>query len=302
MTLDALKTAALDDDDQEIISAPKIDGMSIPAPVAGPSKPRSFFPAPFRIPLDCSGPDSSRSSTPIHLATRFRSASVFSNRAEEELRKKRHESVQRLRSTWELINEKYGSVLPEEDDEIDLRRCKVVKDRGYLRRQERREFGEITDNEEESSVLGGPDVAEFDSDEDELGAWDDRSGLDLQIPDPESPPRRTQEDEDDLQAFLRAEAERRLVTADTQDDGDSSGASSDGERGRTTSSWGLDDGYEAMPWRMRRTRISVGLEDLFPEYDGMKDGSEDELLQQDSDAEEATRTVPVTHGHEVRLA
>ncbi len=274
--------------------------MTTVGPVAGPSKPRSFFPPPFRLAHDQLAPSSSRSSTPSFLAPQcFRSASVNSSRADEDLRKKRHESVQRLRSTWELINEKYGSVLPEEDDEIDLRRCKVVKDRGYLRRQERREFGEISDAEEESSLLGGPDMAEFESDEDELGAWDDRSGLDLQVPKPEegaSPPRRTQEDEDDLRAFLRAEAERKLAAGEVQVDSSESGSSSEDEEGGwTTPSWGRDEDSGDLSPRSRRTTISVGLADLFPEEeDRMGNDSEDELLRQDSDAEEATRTVPAT--------
>jgi len=232
-----------------------------------------------------------------------------SSRADEELRKKRTESVKRLRTTWELINEKYGSVLPEEDDEIDLRRGKVVKDRGWLRRQERREFGEISDRDEESSVLGGPETVSFDSDEDELGAWDERSGLDIQVPELEeepSPPRRTQEDEDDLKAFLRAEVERKLALGDVPEEERSENSSSEDEgTGWTTSSWGgREDSLDALSPRLRRTRISVGLEDLFPaDEDRMEEESEDELLRHDSDAEQAIQVVAATINHEeVRLA
>jgi len=284
--------------------------MSEPSPVAGPSKPRFFFPPPFRISESRPPSTTSRSSTPLYLVPqRFRSVSVVSSRADEELRKKRTESVKRLRTTWELINEKYGSVLPEEDDEIDLRRGKVVKDRGWLRRQERREFGEISDRDEESSVLGGPETVSFDSDEDELGAWDERSGLDIQVPELEeepSPPRRTQEDEDDLKAFLRAEVERKLALGDVPEEERSENSSSEDEgTGWTTSSWGgREDSLDALSPRLRRTRISVGLEDLFPaDEDRMEEGSEDELLRHDSDAEQAIQVVAATINHEeVRLA
>lgn len=230
----------------------------------------------------------------------------MTNGAEDELRKKRHESVQRLKSTWELINEKYGSVLPEEDDEIDLRRCKIVKDRGYLRRQDRREFGEMSDleDEEESSILGGPETVAFDSDEDELGDWEGRSGLDLQMPEPEEeppPPKRTQEDDEDLKSFLRAESERRLAlgnddrrsgrSSDSSSRSSSSGGSTSGDDdgGWTSSSWGPGETF-GMSSRSRGSSISVGLDDLFKEDDSVE-ASEDELLRQDSDAEEATRVV-----------
>ena len=278
--------------------------LPAPSAIPGPSKHRSFFPAPFRVTATRPAISSSKSSTLVCLPPeRFRFASIVSSRADQELRKKRHESVQRLRSTWELINEKYGSVLPEEDDEIDLRKCNIVKDRGYLRRQERREFGEISGTEE-SPVTGGLDTLAFDADEDELGAWDERSGLDLQVPEPEmkeAPPRRTQEDEDDLRAFLRAEAERRSVAGEDDvvedvEDGSSSGSSSRDEGGDwTISSWDPDQTSVTLSPRLRKTTISVGLKDLFSDCEAASDDiSEDEILRDNSDDEEATRKVPVT--------
>ena len=274
------------------------------AAVAGPSKPKSFFPPPFQIPK--SRPHlPSRSVTPAQVNPHpFRSSSISSSPADEDLQKKRHESVQRLRSTWELINEKYGSILPEDDDEIDLKRWRVVKDRGRLRNQERREFGGF---EEEDPVLDGPERFEFDSDEDELGAWDHRSGLDLQVLEVEkrkSTPSRTLEDEDDLRSFLGAEAARKLAIGDDDDDARGSASSSGTEgAGWTTSSWAPDDGSARSFPPSRRTSISVGLEDLFPEEKwGMDDASEDELLRDDSDADEATRVVPaVSLIYEVRF-
>ncbi|ORX39160.1 hypothetical protein BD324DRAFT_618687 [Kockovaella imperatae] len=196
----------------------------------------SFFPQPFKI--DSYRPPaehySSRANTPSFATpsrTFSRSSSVFSTsnnsyatRVEkyksEKLEKERYESALKLKSTWETIYEKYGSVNPDEDDEIDINTGKIVIDRGRLRSMSARAFGELEDEDTRSSL--GPDDWVFESDEDELGAWDERSGLDDQFPDPAVTramrPGWTREDQEDLDSFLRAESVRRTTQEEDNDE------------------------------------------------------------------------------------
>jgi len=269
-----------------------------PAPVAGPSPPRRFFVDPFKV-TDYQPPpnSSSRSGTPLYLPGRFRSVSLARTEREEDanesrLRNARHHSVLRLKSAWDLLLEKYGNVQLQDDDEVDLFTGRIVKDRGRLKALQRLEFGDSLEAERaEESFLGseGPSEPAFDSDEDELVGWDDRSGLDLQMPEPEeeyAPPPRTREDEEDLRAFLRAEADRKAASEDEEE---SQHDSSDDERGFTRSSTSSSRGWSP---RSHGTRITVDLEGLA--FDGAsREDSEDELLQRTSDAEDAVRTDPV---------
>ena len=176
------------------------------------------------------GTSSSRSTTPSlanpprslsRSSSVFSSFSSFASRVDkyksDKLQKERYESALRLQTTWEALAEKYGSIPPEEDDEVDLRTGKIVKDRGKLRELEAREFGELQDEP-------GYEGWEFDSDEDEIGVWDERSGLDEQFPKYMAAEKAwTKEDENDLASFLRAEAARRRAqgsaeSEDTEED------------------------------------------------------------------------------------
>ncbi|GFZ47322.1 hypothetical protein JCM24511_05065 [Saitozyma sp. JCM 24511] len=285
---------------------------------AGPSTPSGFFPAPFRVseyrrsstPYRSSTPAACSSPGPGYLPPRFRSSSVVSRSGEDEtLRSQRFESVQRLKSTWELLAEKYGSVELEDDDEVDILSGRVVRDRGRLRSLDRREFGEISENEQEVdtetevSVTGdggskrGDGDEEDEEDQDELGEWGERSGLDMQTPAPEErppEPRWTEEDEADLESFLREEAKRRTAIP-----GEGlSGRRSSGEPG-SEAGWESeeDQSDRDIPFvispRRHGTRVYNELEDLFPEDENVSEvsaeESEDELLEVD---EEATRKTP----------
>ncbi|WWD21303.1 hypothetical protein CI109_105787 [Kwoniella shandongensis] len=284
--------------------------MSSPAPAAGPSR-VGYSTTPFRQldTLSYSRPplsSSSRSSTPLYPnGARFRSGSVFSREQfkKEEISRKRQESRNRLRSTWDLLFEKYRDV--EDDDEIDLVTGEVVKDRGRLRAVAGRDFGEISESDEDgegSSALDGPEVFEFESDEDEIGDWDDRSGLDPQLPDSEDVeeeeeqrPAWTTDDQHDYEEFMRAEAMRKRDDSDEDDAEDldrnlsfrtpSAPPSSDHEFDKHISP------------RSRGTRILPlpSLDDLF-KSDGEDDeeSSEDELAVIDNDSDgEILRFIPV---------
>lgn len=179
--------------------------------------------------------------------------------------------------------EKYGDIDPEDDDEIDLVTGKVVKIRGRLKKLIPRDFGEVTEDEEEEEVEGS-EVFTFDDDEDELGAWDERSGLDDQGPgedeEEENEMRRpwTMEDDVDLQAFLRAESIRKEEARERGEESEEEDQAESGKDSRRSSSPGLD------------------LRNLFREDSlSLQEDSEDELLAQTSEAEEATRVeVPDT--------
>lgn len=280
-------------------------------PIAGPST-RPYFPPTLRLDEELYQPsNSSRASSPAggpryasrppsrppsRGQSRARSASVFSGinvdgrRYDERIRKKRYESVQRLKSAWELLLEKYGTVQVEDDDEIDLMTGEVVRNRGRLLELEPREFGQVSDGEYESEddELG----TAFDSDEDELGAWDERSGLDNQDEEEEPPPapvvRWTVDDQADLDVFLRLEKERRKR------------AGEEGEKDGMEV-WGPNE--DDVPLRLPVRSCSVsrrpseGTEEI-PILGAATGDSDDELLAQTSDAEEATRVAYVPSGGE----
>ena len=85
----------------------------------------------------------------------------------------------------------------------------IIRSRGRLEQLDGRDFGEI-DESEASTDEGGPDVSEFGEDEDELGAWDVRSGLDEQngtpLEDEGMDEKGNEEDARLLKAFMLAEA------------------------------------------------------------------------------------------------
>lgn len=218
---------------------------------------------------------------------RFRTAIHYRSWADRELRRKLHDSHLRLVDTFDAIGQKYGSVPLEEDDEIDIFTGKITRDRGRLRSLESRPFAEgmeffdeaIEDDGEaqkrwHSEPVAGPESVVFGDDEDELGDWDERSGLDPQMPPPEIEQPWTTEDLEDLNAFLRAEAASRERSA----------------------SRGVDYNYADSQLRPSRTAKqqaqpesspSARLEDLF-----LQESDEDELLltggQPESDWEDVT--------------
>ncbi|KAL7421277.1 hypothetical protein Q5752_004162 [Cryptotrichosporon argae] len=243
-----------------------------------------------------------RSSSPAVARGRSRSVSVSASASarpafldDADFQRKRHNSTQRLRAVWELILDKYGSIAPEDDDEVDLTTGRVTRDRGRIRELAERsyEFGELTDfavDDDEAGTadgddddgIGGPEYAEFDSDEDELGDWGDRSGLDPQddAAEPAEMAPWTAEDDGDLQEFLRAERKRMEAVGPV--DESESDESLDGEAR-----------WRGVEPRDRGTRISEELPDAFSEMEE----DEDELAADDEDARDARRTTPLPHNY-----
>ncbi|WVW79492.1 hypothetical protein I302_101461 [Kwoniella bestiolae CBS 10118] len=246
---------------------------------------------------------SGRSSTPIFYpnGARFRSQSVLSTSQKEDelINKKRLDSFHKLKSSWDLLKEKYGSISLEDDDEIDLRTGKVVKDRGRLREYVGRDFGEVSDTEETQTQTDGESKGEgyeIDSDEDEIGLWDERSGLDPQVAEPpllwevERNLRRTkswvsEEDQDDLKEFLSMEAQRNRLLGNDDDDDVSE---DEGVPEPESEELNYDDRESREESRFRGTRIlpvSATLDDLFASDQDKEDTSEDELQLIDSEGE-----------------
>lgn len=184
----------------------------------------SSSPAPYQLPYPVAGPSRSSSVTVPSPKTgpRFRTIVHPEHRIDRELKQKLRASQARLQAEFDNIAEKYSSVQPEDDDEIDLWDFSIKKDRGVIDTLDERPFAEGSDFlgeaiEDEQDGLArfqteptmGPDKVQFPPDMDELGDWGENSGLDPQFPTVEIENDWTIEDLCDLDRFLQAEAERR---------------------------------------------------------------------------------------------
>ncbi|ODO06722.1 hypothetical protein I350_04081 [Cryptococcus amylolentus CBS 6273] len=272
--------------------------MSAANAIAGPSRPSYPYTAhstpllrraESTFTLSSGAIASSRSSTPLiasHGPRIIRSGSVFSKEQwkKEEISRRRQESRDKLKSSWDVLFDKYKDV--EDDDEVDLLTGRIVKDRGSLRSLLRpMHFGEDVDGDDEDSSVNGNH--EFESDEDELGDWEGRSGLDSQLPEYESVvdsgPAWTTEDDEDFREFMRAEERRKTMYGDEEEEDPEDDAQSLAE--------GLNSAFsdtEKSP-RSLGTRIlaTPTLADLF------QSGSEDEFEADIRDThDEASRKTP----------
>lgn len=220
--------------------------------------------------------------------------------SEEKLIKERKENLERWRIEMESIIGKWEKYAVENDgedeDEIILGRTDeemiIVKNRGKVEKMSPREFaGESEEDDEDEGVLelqDGSILDEDDENDDPLGGWGEDSGLDEQeFEDDEEQDEVekvgrvwTKEDDMDLALFLKAEAGRRVLAGEDtlEDEGEEEGQDGDISEEQGYCSTDFEIGSEG----------EVGLNDLFPE-----DESEDELLAQTSDAEEATRITPI---------
>ncbi|WVN85934.1 uncharacterized protein L203_101091 [Cryptococcus depauperatus CBS 7841] len=281
--------------------------MFVPVtPVAGPSR-SSYTNASFSSPVFRHGSVFSCSSSLIHPSSystptpfqngnvRIRSASVFSREQwkKEEFSRKRQESREKLKTSWDLLFEKYKNV--EDDDEIDLRTGEIVKDRGRLRSIQPRPFGKNVGlvSDDEGSVEDGLDMCEFDSDEDELGGWGNKSGLDPQEPEweliePTSRPW-TKEDEQDFEEFLKAEENSRVQFS--PDEGDE-GRNRHGPRESAYSEMGDSQCWRDISPRSRGTRF-LSLPTLNGLFSSNQESSEDELGTISNNKEDVVRCAPV---------
>lgn len=273
--------------------------MTASDPIAGPSRP--YFPRPFRLDAlrETAAParesasrqaSSSRSSTPIRPTPRARSSSAYSSRTQQDdddalLNKKRADSVKKMVDSWDLLREKYGSVGLNEDDEIDIKTGEIMKNRGRIKAMvPRKGIGEESDEEDaETQTVASEVEDEVLSDEDVLAGLGD---VDCQTR--EQAPTRvwTDQDREDLAAFLRDEAELREL-GDNGDDGDVEELDSSDEEGD-----GASQASGSSPIRSSSPNTSGNGDSAVNGDDLDGSDSEDELLSFDPDAVKVTPVRP----------
>ncbi|KAI9512404.1 phosphatase 2C-like domain-containing protein [Russula earlei] len=150
----------------------------------------------------------------------------------------RLESAMRLRDTWSHLAQRYAKPL-DEDDIIDLREVKILKDRGVVRNLHTQvNFGDISIPDElgnDASSEAGGAHSEFEDDIDEIDTLSPgarvQNGLEAQLRRIKPLRDLDSEDEDDLRDFLETERRTREEfgpidedftedLAQLQDDGD----------------------------------------------------------------------------------
>lgn len=261
--------------------------------VAGPSS-QPYFPIPFRLDTSRSVPSTparllhrvsqpssfSRSSTPSHITPRARSTSTFSTRTQVDedatlLQRKRADSVKKMVNTWDLLAEKYGSIGIHDDDEIDILTSDIITNRGRLKTMKaHKDIGlEMYEDEDETitEVMSetGEEESLSDSDDDVFASWD----VDMQTG-PKRPQRVwTDQDQDDLEEFMKKEKERKAMELDTDED-------ADGEDG-----WSSEDQESCRSASPSPVLDSGSILALLKAED---EESEDELLKFDPDAQRNT--------------
>lgn len=125
-------------------------------------------------------------------------------RAAQELEAQRRASRQRVLSVWESLEKRYHRDL-DDDDIVDLESMTLIQDAGTLRQIKDVPFGSLA--AEDASGSEGDD-----DEEDELAIWnDERHSTDALVQTQEAArkTRLTEEDERDLEEFLRVEHQRR---------------------------------------------------------------------------------------------
>lgn len=176
------------------------------------------------------------SSAPAPTApTRPLSRNVTPQLSNEEVHALRQASFAKLFERWNGISHKYGTIAPEEDDEIDLITGEITCDRGRIRALKTRAFAKdlpfVEDNDDDDD--DDDDDGDDEDDEGEEGDDSDASML-LQEDDatPEPDPQNrieeghpllqdqpwTAEDDRDLEEFMKVERMRRLAAGDLPQD------------------------------------------------------------------------------------
>jgi hypothetical protein len=146
-------------------------------------------------------------STPLHLSVRVCTVDFY---------QARFESTMRLRDAWAQLAQRYARPL-DEDDIIDLREAKILKDRGVVRNlQSQVNFGDISILDEpgnDASSEAGGAHSEDEDDFDEIDALSRGARVQNRL---EAQLRRVKplrdldsEDEDDINDFLEAERRTR---------------------------------------------------------------------------------------------
>ena len=176
------------------------------ASVAGPSRPSLFRSSSLHIRSSSIHQDSpSRYSSPNPLGVRIRSQSVAhgSFNTDAQIRVRIRATEPQLQNAWDALEERWGNIDPDEDDEIDLISGQVIKPRGLLQRLLEDGYDGYSEALEEEPISVDPD-------EDELGnptfGLDDQTGI--LVPGDGIDLERNEWDRDLMGEFMRAEAAR----------------------------------------------------------------------------------------------
>jgi hypothetical protein len=177
----------------------------------------------------------------------------------------------------------------------------VIRDRGVLRNLEVMEFGmggesdeEIRGEDEREATLG-PEMVQFESDEDELGEWGERSGLDPQEDEEseeevrEDPVERRRDDEL-LAEFMRAEGIRRAeYDKELEEKRANGGVVRSLYESELEPEEEVSEGEEGSVGFYGHGGVSGNGWDEDGQMEGRGSNSDDELVDGDSDFEEANR-------------
>jgi hypothetical protein len=233
------------------------------------SRPRAISVLPtYRAPRALSSVPSTPSSRQGH-----RSYSLAPGRIDNRLQEKFNDNENRLEKAWADIVARFSKIASadEPDDVVDIRTGRIIVDKGHLRSLPSRDL-------EDSMGFDMGEEAEESDDEDELALNDEAEEEDTRI---KSRPVRSIEDQEDIRAFLRDEEMRKSIVGDEDEEGDLLGPDdvSDGQQESVTS-------VEDMP--------EATLEDLFTDEEEIDSNSDDELLAETSEAEEASKMTLVS--------
>ncbi|GLB38511.1 hypothetical protein LshimejAT787_0503760 [Lyophyllum shimeji] len=271
--------------------------LALITPSASPPS-RSFFPQPYRIPDQASPTKRPRlSSAPRQLPARASSSS--SSAADvADLHKAREESTLRLLDVWAGLAEQYN-IPPEEDDIIDIRTGKVVKDRGVLRGSRTLSFGAFA----AAAAEDEEGEAEEDNEEDEVDELDsfaqaEMPDIDLGADERKVPPVTEMDprDAEDLREFLEAERKRKELYGYEVDETEGSVYESQGEEVYPEDSQHEPTDDDANPEVDEEDDVSHQLDDgrtppqpVEPVY--VDSGSDDELANWEQDEATAVYSV-----------
>lgn len=177
------------------------------------------------VPSDLEGrPIAEPSASPppdLAAPTRSLSRNVPPQLNAEELAAARKASYLRLFDTWNEISEKYGTIAPEEDDEVDLITGEITCDRGRIRDLKPRAFAEGVNfdfeddglEEEDEEVFGDESEVSVLPLEEENTPEPDPPAFEEDAPLSQEQPW-TAEDDRDLREFLYVERMRRRATGE----------------------------------------------------------------------------------------
>ena len=199
-------------------------------PSASPPPVRAFFPQPCRLPSSAP-PLKKQRLLSISRQSSVQSSSQATSTPEPplDLQKQREASTLRLLDVWSQLADRYTRRL-DEDDIVDIRTGRIVKDNGVIRKSRKLQFGaspEPKKNKENDGAIED-DVEEDEDDIDEINFFAQVNGksdeVHLDMDGRSVPPVAPQDprDAEDLREFMEAERIRREACgSEPEDDSES---------------------------------------------------------------------------------